>query len=489
MRARLAFPGLKAKYDPGFMGIGARLDDRLAYEPAPFAYLAPSDLDSLAETLARRVGHPRDEEFGSAVTFTTASELHLVETDPAGGWVELRRGLLVDSPEIVETGDLLDSARLGLDWLVRHQRDNGSYPQRYYATERRFSSGKELFRQALAAHAVATAAQELQDDALKRSAARCLEFILQRLRRLPDTQTTPRALYVHDTNHAHTGTTALALVALATLDADRHAETIRSMATALAGQIDADGRLHTSFLDPDDDHLDLDHTGPSLYALAAIYRRTGMESLAAPLERAFTYYQRAWERHKTREAIPWATRAAYEMFLATGKLGYADWAFNMQDFILRVAWTPQRTSRPDYLGGIGRKPPGADTADYLVGTAECYELARRVGDDTRRRFYGSICRNASRFLTRLQVRPEEPYYLSRAEQPAMLGGFRGSLIDHDLRLEATASVTLALLAVRDLAPMMLGKAADEPLPANPFDDDQDLESEEPHVPAPDSDRD
>ncbi len=492
LRARLAFPGLKAKYDPGFMGIGARMDDKFVYEPAPVAYQAPSDLASLTETLARRVGQPRGAAFGDAVTFTTASEIHLVETDPAGGWIELRRGLRIDTPEIVETGDLLGSVRLGLDWLVRHQRENGSYQQRYYAFERRFSSGQEMFRQALAAHAVSIAALRLQDGTLKASAARCLDFILQRLRRLPvapDKATTPSAHYLHDTNHAHTGTTALALVALATLDADRYAETIRSMATALAGQVDAEGRLHTSFLDPDDDHLDSDHVGPSLYALAAIYRRTGMEALAAPLERAFAYYQRQWERHKTREAIAWQTRASYEMYLATEQLTYADWVFDMQDFILRVAWTPQRAKRPDYLGGIGRKPPGADTADYLVGTAEAYELARRVGDEPRRRFYGSVCRIGSRFLTRLQVKPEEPFYLSRSEQLFMLGGFRGSLIEHDLPLESTASVTLALLEVRELAPAMLGAAFDEPPTPNPFDDETDLESEVPHIPAPDSDQD
>ena len=133
----------------------------------------------------------------------------------------------------------------------------------------------------------------------------------------------------------------------------------------------------------------------------------------------------------------------------TKRKDFADFVFELSDWLAEKQLTSANCPWPELHGGIASYRPGrvgASTASYLEAFADALALARVVGDRDRATRYEQIVRLASRFVLQLQLRPEEAVFL-RSPRDAV-GGIRAGAALTQLRIDHSAHALVGLVKAR-----------------------------------------
>ncbi|UCG32181.1 MAG: hypothetical protein JSU68_11000 [Phycisphaerales bacterium] len=369
---------------------------------------------------------------------------------PQATWspVPLLRGLIPATDEDVDA-DRLDLLiqRVG-DYLLDRQQVEGLFSYEYLIGPELFSDDNNWVRQAGATYGLAQYAAYTDFGDVKEA---CLRATAAWVRSITPLAGIVGAGFIDtDDGENKLGTTALVLLALNTGSSpDRYNAERDLLTNAILTIQQDDGRFLTNFPPADHTGTQYYYPGEALLALAHEYRLTRDQRIAAAFHKAHGYYRAFFQQDRNAAFVPWQVQAHALMHTLTGQAEYADFAFEMSDWLARKQIRYEHTIWPDLVGGFATKGPGfatISTASYLEGFASALDLARRVGDAERAQHYEQVVRAAARFVMQLIVKPEEAFFHQRPDQT--LWGVRTFLTDTRLRIDHVQHALVSLIQTR-----------------------------------------
>ena len=373
---------------------------------------------------------------------------------PANGrdaMVELFRGsTLVDpTPASGENraADLVDN--IG-QWMLNNLSPGGALPYKYWPSRGKESPADNAIRRFLATLSLARLA-ELRHSAELREAARLnLRF---NLNRYFQNIGCGRGAIV-ESRGAKLGASSLA--ALAILESPASTEFLSELtmlATGIDSLWDKDLGFRTFFFPPGRDGENWNfYSGEALLFWAEAMRRGAQ--CAPSLERcteAFSHCRTRHYRARNPAFVPWHTQACASLFSQTGRREFADFVFEMNDWLLPMQ---QWDGLPLDLRGRfydPRRPDfgpshAASTGVYLEGLADALSLARAVGDSTRATAYERAVNRGLRALRQLQFRDQrDTFYISRKKR--VMGALRTEAYNNAVRIDSAAHALAAALKI------------------------------------------
>ncbi len=393
-------------------------------------------------SLAEQVTTSKAELAGATISCFRTCEWY--EHTPGGRVVELRRGMTFVEPDQVTRAALTLAAERLSDYLVRRQRMDGLFGYQYEPSLDRFTDAEDLAHQAGATWALSAYARSTDRNSVRAAALTALRSLADRSTDLPSE---PGVAFVAGPDHENeAGVTAASVLAMIdhpdrALFADRRDRLISGL---LWLQQD-DGRFLTAF--PPARHLPGQTVQPGLVllAVARAYDLRPRADILASFDTALPFYRRLFRSEPDSAFCVWQMQAFAAMARQTNRRDYAEFTFEMADWLLRFQLDEGNCSYPELRGGFATHGPGragVSTAAYLGGIADAFELARHRHDSARSTAYERALRNGVRFVLQLQVRPEEAYYSLTPSE--VVWGVRAAPTKNLLRIDSCHHALTAL---------------------------------------------
>jgi orotate phosphoribosyltransferase len=304
---------------------------------------------------------------------------------------------------------------LGVEYLLRHQKPDGTFFTRYDPLQDQLYSGVDMPRLAHTAWVLARAAKSARRRAGE-AAAKTTTFLLSTAAETAD------GLWLsHEGDEQAVAEISLTALALCEADGKLAARWVPQLAAALWSRIDVHGFVHTHrdaalATDAFQDYF----PGQVLLALGAAARAELTSIDEAKLSRAFRFYRDRYRNRPHFGQVSWLAQACRAWWRVTGERCFAELAFEVADWILRF----QQSKTGAFLNDHQSDTPGYTTALYIEGIAAAAGLARDTGELPRQRDYLDSCRRGLQFLDGLIIQPRDATVLPN---PAMaLGGLRRS---------------------------------------------------------------
>jgi len=192
------------------------------------------------------------------------------------------------------------------------------------------------------------------------------------------------------------------------------------------------------------------YPGPALAALAMSLRSRPSPGKIETLVKAVAYYRKWFREHPHPDMAPWMTAACADAYTATKDQRFAEFAFEMNDWLcaLQYAESPD-PRRPQWRGGFKKitdgklqmAAPGIEAALYAQSLADCCRLIRQMQKPDLQRY--DRCREAAirslQFLATLQFSESNTMHISVNYRDFLVGGFHPTHLDGNLRTDQTAA--------------------------------------------------
>ena len=431
---------------------------------------------------------------------------HWIENATGDEVIPLYRGVpLVTVAEV--TGDsIIEALQLGAMWLVNNQLDDGQFRYKYEPLnvdpDRRWISGNNIVRHALNPYTLLLVNRVAPDPRLVDSARRGLRYTLDHLRRHGDRCYVWHQDVPADYENAKMGTVAVTILSILAMagaegvDISEYEDVLNCLAEELLYVQDPNGHFRQYDVPRDHGYYGAENSifpGEMLLALARMYGYSRDERYREAFERGFGWYTRWWAEYVDNQTsdgiyneenrmnlvgfVPWNVMALNEMHQHTGEDRYADFAFELQDWMdSTFFYLPERTPYPDYLGAYYKhhwETPAINSNGYTEGAAAAYALALRTGRDVERR--RQILVLGVRFALQIQYESYDTTFFLPDPRTAM-GGFRYNLNrtrsrnDYSYHAMSALSQALEFLRPQDYPaehpiplPRTLSSARGEPL--------------------------
>lgn len=376
-----------------------------------------------------------------------------IEREAGGEIVSLYRGVPLVTVAEVTRERLVEALHLGGMWLVQNQLDDGQFRYKYEPLnvdpDDRWISGNNIVRHALNPYTLLLANRAEPDPRLLASARRGMAYTLEHLRREGN-----RCYIWHqdvpaDYENAKMGTVAVTMLSILAMadsegvDISEYEDVLRCLAEELLYMQDPNGHFRQYDVPRDHPYYGAENSifpGEMLLALARMYEYSEDERFRESFARGFEWYRQWWAENvdnRTRGGIyteedrvnllgfvPWNVMALNEMHRLTNEERYADFAFELQDWIDSIFfYDPERTPYADYLGAYYKhhwEPPAINSNGYTEGAAAAYALALRTGRDVERRRQTLVL--GIRFALQLQYESYDTTFFLPDPRTAM-GGF------------------------------------------------------------------
>jgi hypothetical protein len=360
----------------------------------------------------------------------------------------LHRGLTV-LPEGAATNEALDAtiARLA-EYMAYRQQETGLFAYQYEPGNDRYSDKQNLVRQVGAVVAMATHARWSRGSASSAAADLGIRFHLQGLTDFPGAEDAAFIATADERNKL--GVTALLCLALAEHPEEyRYSKVRRRLINGILELQQPSGMLVTAFPPAVSLKAQNYFPGEALLALSADYSLRPSARVLDAFHQAINFYRPYFRETRSPAFVPWQVQAFAKMAKHTKRKDYADYVFELSDWLARKQLNPSNCAWPELFGGIaaydnGRA--GVSTAAYLEGFADALMLANALGDKQRAKRYATVVRRAARFVMQLQIRPEEAYFM-RSPQDAV-GGIRTSPSLNLLRIDHCQHALIGLIKAR-----------------------------------------
>jgi orotate phosphoribosyltransferase/AMMECR1 domain-containing protein len=330
-------------------------------------------------------------------------------------------------------------APLGIGYLLRHQRGDGTFFTRYEPLQDQHYEAIDLPRLAHAAWVLARAGKAY-DKAASAAACRTIAFLL------PTVQKSADGVWLHAAGNERS-VAEIALLALAlceTSDRKLRKRWVPKLASALWSRIDAHGRVHThadeaAASDPYQDYF----PGQVLLALATAMRLGLTPRDNAKFARAVRYYAHRFRARPQFGQVTWLPQACRAWYAINPDEEVASLAFEVADWILAFQLKKSGGFQNDHQSDT----PGYTTALYLEGLAAAAALARLRGNKRRYRSYVESCGRGLRFLDGIIVQPRDASLLPNP--PMAVGGLRRSSRASEIRIDFVQHYLAALIGIRE----------------------------------------
>ncbi len=435
--------------EPGVHGVMLQYGQaRKQFCPSEIISKSVEVQDAIRDLAQQLVQTPEEMAETDLFRFRTT---HWHELEPGDDTVQLHRGVVILEQDAVNDAELARAIERLADYIVYRQLPSGWFSYEYEPSADTYTDGNNLVRQAGTAWALSLHARLYGKSASGGAADAAIEALTARRVDFGDDDD-PMSFVAGQSGLHKLGITAL--TALAMLDhpnADQYARQGERLIEGIHWLQRPSGMFVTAF--PPTPHLDSQYyyPGEALLALARSYERQPSQRIVDAFNAALEYYRPLFRDDPLPPFVPWQTQAFTRMALRTKRRDYADFVFEMNDWLAAKQLTEANCPWPELYGGVeGYEgyPVGVATAAYLEGFADVLLLARKVGDAGRAARYQDVVRRAARFVMQLQFRPEEAYYVRSL--PDTLWGVRTSLSRNRLRIDHNQHALMALMKTRQV---------------------------------------
>jgi hypothetical protein len=208
-------------------------------------------------------------------------------------------------------------------------------------------------------------------------------------------------------------------------------------------QADGSIRCNEPGIDPiADSNLALTYSGWALYGLVLSARNRPAPWKLEVVSRALPYYRSQW---KSSSSLAFAAAFAptfAEAFVQTRLAAYADFVFEISDWLCALQYSDQ-DAHATWVGGFKGfqrgipilDPPSIATAAYLEALTHACLVTRHVPDAARYAKYRETIDSGIQFLSGLQYTEGNTLHFTTGYRPILVGGFHASLQDGSLRLD------------------------------------------------------
>jgi hypothetical protein len=330
-------------------------------------------------------------------------------------------------------------AELHTQYLLRHQKPDGSFYTVYEPFQNRLYEGTDLPRLAHAAWVLARASSVLDDDELKAAAGRAIGYLLSAATEGDD------GLWL-EAGEQRPSVAELSFLLLALCEqgvgesasqrrtAERIASTLWDCVSLPHGRVQTH-RGPDASAEEFQDYF----AGQALLALAAASASRVCVVDEEKLARSFKYYRHRFRHRRNFGQVSWYTQAFARWWQLTRDERFADFAFEMVDWLL----TYQQEGTGAFINEHQPETPGYMTAVYLEAVAAASNLAGVLGDERRRCAYRDAYARGLRFLDRLIIQPRDASVLPCV--PYALGGLRRAIHYSEVRTDFVQHALSAVL--------------------------------------------
>jgi len=343
------------------------------------------------------------------------------------------------------------SAGRGADWLFRHNRPDGLFLYGYIPSLDQPMDEDHYLRQIGGAFALARAARFTGDA---RYVARARQAVLAVLASTTTDPQAPNLRYSRFANSTANRLGAAGLLVLAINELPQPGEDLLEQSDQLCRWIvkqqQPDGSLKFTdelaanpLLAPfEEDREGVNYyPGEALYGLARSQQHRPATWKTDALRRAFSYYRNYWRENKNTAFVPWQTSAYTEMYLLTREKPFADFVFEMNDWMCLLQYTDP--NKPLWQGGFAlwhegkalTLPPRISSASYAEGLVDACRAAKAAGDVQRWQRYLQATEMALQFLATLQYSAVNTRHYHADFRPRVMGAFHGSHQDGTIRVD------------------------------------------------------
>jgi len=338
--------------------------------------------------------------------------------------------------ENVTRQDLIDAVNNSWGWYLKNQLTEGEEAGRYMYT---FFPSKDLepdedwgLRNLNAIFVLAEIAKDQKDPVKIASVKKAIDTFARFLKEGHNGKWLdwPYQRKVHSI-----AGTAFLLGAMLELEVPGYEETMKQMADAIISLQQPDGKLLTDFAGNYRDVDQMYYPGETLLILARYYKKTKYKPALDAVEKAYPFYQAFWNNKENQQGpfVPWQVRAYQEMWSVTKDKKYADFVFQLEDWMLKKYKPLGSDAEPGRQGALSTQFAG--TGVYSEGLSAATRLAREIGDKARYERYSKALRGMMGYVLGLQFKDEDTYWVKRPDK------VRGALSmrpdNEELRIDST----------------------------------------------------
>ncbi len=356
--------------------------------------------------------------------------------------------------------EMLVSCRRGADWLARVHGTTGRFLHGYLPSLSAPVEGDNYLRQAGAAFALARAARLLGNEDY---AARATQSILTLLE---DTvvdagDATCRHTSLPSTILNRLGTAGLLVLAIQELPAPQTdlLDKSEQLCNWVHRQARADGSLccqdggDKDKPESDDADSMQEYPGLALYAVVRSQKHRPAAWKTELARKAVVFYRAWWNAHRSMAFVPWQTAAYTEAFVQTKEPVFAEFVYEMNDWLCGLQYDQIDPRRLVWYGGFMQwsagkavdAPPTIGSAVYAESLAEARRAARAGIDPARYQRYTEVLQRCLQFLVRLQYTDANTQHFQEWYRPRLVGGFHASAQDGNLRIDYAQHALSALV--------------------------------------------
>ncbi|MCP4246767.1 MAG: AMMECR1 domain-containing protein [bacterium] len=455
---RIAFDGrwsdptaLNRYVEPGVHGVVLQFGQaRRQFCPSEIVTKNVTVHDAVRGIAQRLVQAPEELAGATILRFRTQHWHETSDGGTDGQVIELPRGLVPISPADVTRETLTDAIDRLVAYMIYRQLPSGLFSYQYEPSVDAYTDDDNLVRQAGVVWSLARYAKVSGHSAPAAAAELGLKRLLNRVADLPDE---PGAAFIAGLGGRHKlGVTALTGLALYEHPMGEQHRPVRDR--LLAGVYDRQtdsGMFLTVFPPVRRMSSKYYFPGEALLLIARAYEDQPTRQALEAFNKGFAYYRELWRTDPTPPFAAWHIQAFARMAVVTKRRDFADFAFEMADWLAAKQYDESNCPWPELHGGIEAYVDarvGVATASYLEGLTDALSLARRFEDDVRRARYERAVRLAARFVMQLQVQPVEAYYVPSRQDA--VGGIRTSPSDNRLRIDHCQHALMALMKTRQV---------------------------------------
>lgn len=329
-------------------------------------------------------------------------------------------------------------------WLLYNLNENGSMNYKYLPDPDEYAAQNNMIRQFMATYALSEMYRATGDQSYREAFRRNLDYNLKQYYAEEG-----EVGYILFRDAAKLGSAAIALMSVIRHDNNAFEDEKEKMAGFIRQlQLDS-GRFRTFYLP---EGVDINHNyypGEAMLAMMLLYEESGDESIIPFVERSSAYYQKFFRNSSNPAFVPWQSMAHYHLYRATGKKEYAEFIFEMNDFLVGM----QQLDCSEDNRAYGRfydpmhpeygPPHSSSTGVYAESLAYAYELAKELGDSERAIIYRDSMLLGIRSLMQLQY-SEQNMWGYTGEMPKVLGGIRKTYDNSEMRIDNTQHAVMAI---------------------------------------------
>lgn len=364
-----------------------------------------------------------------------------IESEPGNNYISIND---------VTSENIENTLNLAGNWLLNSQNEDGSMKYKYLPDEDRYPKQNNMIRQFMATLALAELYENTQDNRYKEAYERNLHFNIFHYYYEEE-----EFGYIFYNDNAKLGSAAIALMSVLPSEKPIYNEKKIMLKNFIIFLHNESGRFRTFYIPPEADRNHNFYPGEAMLALMMAYEKEKEPDILDTVDKSFQYYSGYFRKASNPAFVPWQTMAIYRLYQAQKKTEYADFIFEMNDWLIQIQETS--CANPNYLGRFydpSHKeygpPHSSSTAVYVEGLTYAYSLAKELDDTDKMIAYRNSILLGVRSLLQLQYTEYNKGNVSEENRIKVHGGIRKTVDNPELRIDNTQHTVMALLRVMEI---------------------------------------